>query len=143
MFHDDWSDGTAAFTMPEYRRLARFWFPSADELPRQITCTETPMTGLDFRRVSLSADVDVTIDYATGRPTNTLLLSPDQNWTIDWTGTGSAALEVAPGVADPSGQTIKAGTQTLSHVPNPGKPTLNLKVTSAAVVHVEPQLAVY
>ncbi|MCL2090594.1 MAG: hypothetical protein FWH11_05135 [Micrococcales bacterium] len=141
--YDDWNNGTAPFTMREYGQLTRFRFPSADELPRQITCNKTPMTGLDFRRVSLGSDVDVTIDYALGCPTNTLLLSPDQNWTIDWTGTGSATLEIAPGVADASGQTVKAGTKTVSHVVDPGRPTLNLKVTSASVVHVEPQVAVY
>ncbi len=141
--YDEWSDGTSPFDMPDSSTLGRFWFPSADELPREITCTATSMTGLDFRSLSLSADVDVTIDYGTGCPTNTLLLSPDQNWTIDWTGTGAGALEVAPGVADATGQTVKAGTQTVSHVVNPGKPTVNLKVTSASVVHVEPQRAVY
>ena len=138
----EWSDGTAAFTMPD-NTLARFRFPSADELPRSITCTQTPMSGLDFRSTKLTADVDVTVDYGTGCPTSTLLLSPDQNWIIDWTGTGSASMEVAPGVADASGQSVKAGTQTLSHVVNAGKPTLHLTVTSASVVHVEPQRAVY
>ncbi|MCL2090593.1 MAG: hypothetical protein FWH11_05130 [Micrococcales bacterium] len=138
-----WDYGTAAFEIPVSESMSRFRFPSDDELPREITCVGSFMTSLDFRHVSLSADVDVTIDYAKECPTNTLLLSPDQNWTVDWSGTGSAALKVAPGVADASGQTVKAGTKTLSHVVDPGKPTLNLKVTSASVVHVEPQQAVY
>ncbi|MCL2468281.1 MAG: protein kinase [Micrococcales bacterium] len=138
-----WKDGSGAFPIWGHYKFARFWFPSTDELPRQIKCTTADFSGLDFRQLTLDADTDVDMVYGSRCPRNTILLSPDQNWTLEWTGTGSATLEVADGVGAPSGQTLEKGTTTLTNVVDPGRPTLHLVVTSETAVHVEPLRAVY
>jgi len=140
--YSKWRDGTGAFPMRETDSMVRYWFPSPAELPRSITCKTSNMTALDFRRAEITDDIDVSVDYAAGCPTNTLLLSPQQNWTIDWTGTGLASLQVGAGANGAQPQMV-TGPQTVSHIVDPGKPTLNLTVTSAATVHVEAERAVY
>ncbi|MCL2424362.1 MAG: protein kinase [Micrococcales bacterium] len=142
-YYHRWNDGTGRFPMPDSYDLLRYYFPSPDELPREITCTKSQFSSLDLRQLELTEDVDVTLWYGTKCPTNTLLLSPDQNWTIEWSGTGSGELQVAADVGTPSGQTLAAGTQTLTNVVDPGAPMLHLSLNSATVVHVEPLRAAF
>ncbi|MCL2848596.1 MAG: hypothetical protein FWE61_00955 [Micrococcales bacterium] len=136
-----WSDGRSVFGVPD-RTFVRYWFPTTGQMPRSVTCTKTPVTGLDFRRAKLTADVEVPIDVADGCTSTTLLVSAEQNWTIEWTGKGAGVLDVVDGTGV-AAQRLNTGTKTLSNTPHPGQPTVRLVVTSTTLVHVTPDRAVY
>ena len=136
-----WNYGTAAFPVPSHD-IVRYTFPSSAQTPQSITCTNAAMTGLDFRNAKLTADVDVTVRSGPRCLHTTVLFSPEQNWSIDWAGSGSGVLEVGEG-AGPEARTIATGTGTVAHLPDPEAPAIRLTVTSASTVHVRPDRAVY